>query len=105
MYVAHYAADNQYEEFETFEEAKKWLEDFWLEDAGEEGYSEETINNRDFIAKITHQSKFIEIGNKQRDGFVWNEEEYVSINKDGEMWPVSEDFDFYGDVILEKIED
>lgn len=32
MFVAHYAANNEYREFGTFDEAKKWLADAWEDD-------------------------------------------------------------------------
>ena len=102
-WIAHYGANNETEEFETFKEAKKWLEEAWQEDGSDEGYAEESVNGQDYIAQITHVSKYVEKGNKEKEGYVWNEEECVSINPDGDMWPVSESFDNYGEIILEKI--
>lgn len=104
-FVAHYAANNEYAEFDTFEEAKIWLREAWLEDGSDdEGYADETLDGKDYIAKITHVSKFIEKGNKEKDGYKWNDEKCGSVNKSGDMWPVSENFDFYGEVVLEKLE-
>jgi hypothetical protein len=103
MYIAHYAAENITEEFETFEMARKWLEEVWADDCGVEGFAVESIAGQDYIAKVTHFSKFVEIENKQKDGYVWDEEECASVNPAGKIWPVSEEFDFYGDMILDPV--
>ena len=100
MYTAHYAANNEYEKFNTFEEAEKWLAERWEEDGSDEGFAEESMNGKDFIAKVTHFSKYKETANKEKDGFVWNEEAQASINSDGEEWPVAENHDSYGQVVL-----
>jgi viroplasmin and RNaseH domain-containing protein len=104
-YLAHYSANNEYETFDTFEEAKKFLEERWHDDGNDDGYSEETISGGDFIAKITHFSKYKEIGNKEKDGYKWNEDEhgfYVDGDPQNDEWPVSNDFDSYGEIILEE---
>lgn len=54
-YVAYFAEDNQVETFGTYEEAENWLKDTALNDGG---YSEETLNGQDYIAKITHRSHY-----------------------------------------------
>ena len=102
-YLAHYSANNDYEEFDTFEKAEDWLNEQWTEDGTDDGYAEESISGGDFIAKITHTSKYVEIGNKEKDGYVWDEEAQISINSDGEEWAVSEEFDSYGKIVLEEL--
>src|SRR3990167_4206523 len=87
-YIAHYEADNESETFQTFEEAEKWLKDQWDEDASE-GYSEESCEGKDYIAKITHISKFFETQNKEKDGYKWNEEAggfFINGDPEEEEW-------------------
>jgi len=106
MFLAHYAANNEYEEFDTFAEAKKWLCEQWDKDSGDEGFAAETIDGQDFIAVITHQSKFLEKGNKEKDGYKWNEEHqkfFIDGDPEQEEWPISDSFDFFGEVILESV--
>ena len=105
MFVAYYAADNQTEEFDTFQEAKDWLEECWDRDSGDEGFAEESINGQDYIAKVTHVGKFIEKGNKKKDGFVFDEDAGSSFDADGEEWAVGEQFDFWGEMVLEEIKE
>jgi len=100
MFIAYYAADNIIEKFETFELAKNWLEDMWREDGTEEGFADETINSQDFIAKVTHKSKFI-ITHKKED-YKENEDGCL-VDKEGDFYPVSETFDQAGDIVLEEI--
>jgi hypothetical protein len=64
-YVAHYAFSNDYEEFETFKKAEAWLQECYLEDA-QEGYSEESCNQGDYIARITHRSMFVQTDSKEK---------------------------------------
>jgi len=90
-YIAFYAANCESETFETLEEAKKWLMDGYdIED----GYSEETMWGFDYIAKITHRSKFIETDRRKNH---WKPEE----GKD--EWPYDNEFDIVGNIILEMI--
>jgi hypothetical protein len=101
-YVAHYGANNDTETFQTFEQAEKWLKDQWDEDASE-GYSEESCNGKDYIARITHISKFVETQNKEKDGYKWNEEEsgfFIDGNPDEEEWTY--EFDSIGEIQLEE---
>jgi hypothetical protein len=105
MFIAYYSADNEFELCDTFEEAKKWLEGRWEIDAGEEGYSEETTDGGDYIAKVTHNSKYIVEGDKERDGYKWNEAEcgfFIDGDADKDQWPVSDQFDKYGRIELEE---
>ena len=81
-YIAYYAAECEYETFETFEEAEKWLQEWDRQD----GFSEETIQGLNFIAKITHRSKVIKTITK---------EEYIK--EDGD-WPYDPEWDWLGEV-------
>ena len=56
-FVAYCAFDNETATFKTFDEAEKWLKEY-EEDQIDEGYSEEDINGENYIAVITHRSKF-----------------------------------------------
>lgn len=94
-YIAFYAANCESETFETFEEAEKWLTDGYETDI-DEGFSEETINGFDYIAKITHRSEFIESANS-KDYWKYEEEE----GKD--EWPYDNDFDVIGNITLERV--
>ena len=94
-YVAFFAANCETETFETFEQAKKWLTDGY-EDCIDEGFSEETMNGDDYIAEITHRSKFTETDNS-KDYWKYEEEE----GKD--EWPYDNDFDSVGKISLERV--
>jgi hypothetical protein len=102
-FVAYCADNAEFEFFETFEEAKKWLTDVWDDSSSDEGIGAETINGNDFIAKITHRSKFVETDNKK---------DYCQIDCcdctkekcDGEEWPYSSEFESVCNVMLEKVE-
>jgi hypothetical protein len=102
MFVAHYAANNEYREFGTFDEAKKWLADAWEDDGNDIGFSDETMRGQDYIATITHVSKFVETDNKEKLGYKYNEEAGCSANDDGEEWPYAEDIDSIGNIVLVK---
>jgi len=93
-YVAFYAANCENETFETFEEAEKWLMDGYDIDI-DEGYSEETMKGYDYIAKITHRSKFIETDNAKN---YWKYEE----EEGKEEWPYDNVFDIIGNIALEE---
>lgn len=98
-YVAYYCADNLMQKFETVEEAKKWLNDLYGDDA-DECISEETIKGLDFIAKIEFTSKYTVTDKKEN--YKLNEEGEL-INKDGDEWVYS--VDCIGDVELVKEEE
>jgi len=93
-YVAFYAANCETQTFETFEEAEKWLKDGYGNDI-DDGYSEETMNGFDYIAKLTHRSKFIETDNSKN---YWKYED----EEGKEEWPYDNDFDFVGYIALEE---
>lgn len=102
-YVAHYRANNETETFDTFEKAEKWLKDRWEEDS-KDGYSEESCNGDDYIAKITHRSEFVETQNKEKDGYKWNEAAcgyFIDGNPDEEEW--TSEFDVLGEIRLKDV--
>ncbi|MCP4350389.1 MAG: hypothetical protein GY795_33390 [Desulfobacterales bacterium] len=97
-YVAYYAHNSEYEEFESHKEAEKWLSECYENE--DDGYSQETTGGRDYIAKITHRSKFIETDSRE------NYHEHSEECNDGEdcdeeEWPYS-DFDSVGNIVLEE---
>jgi len=97
-YVAFYACNCESETFKTFEEAEKWL----LEASDpDEGYSEETINGFDYIAKITHRSKFTKTDSQENYHF---HTENCPEDCDLEEWPYSNEFDFVGNLTMEEVE-
>jgi hypothetical protein len=85
-FVAYYCAEHEFETFETFDLAKKWLDEKYKHD-GPEGFAEESVNGGDFIATITHRSKY-EIDEFKKD--YENEED----------WPYDSDFDSVGHIKL-----
>ena len=105
--VAYDASACEYERFDTFDEAKKWLidnQDF------SEGIPEEIISGECFIAKITHVTKI----NKTdwKENYRCKKEPAVlahcsdCIDDDctgTEEWPHDSDYDYVGDVVLEQI--
>ena len=98
-YVAYSAEANEGELFETFEEAEKWLYEFY---DPTEGYSDGTVNGFDVIAKITHHSKFVAIDKKE------NYHDHTDDCPEGdnceeEEWPYSDEFDEIGDIIFEEV--
>ena len=89
-YVACYAADGEFEFFDTFEEAKNWLLEW--DDQGE-GFTVESADEGNFIAVITHVSKFIETDRK---------ENYTAEEIEDGAW--SSDYDFVGYIEYVPIE-
>ena len=88
-YVAYYSANNDIEEFESFDLAKAWLADLYQEDGSDGGFSEETMNGRDFIAEKTHTSKYLETQNREKEGYKWCEESqeyHLNGDQEDEMW-------------------
>lgn len=97
-YIAFYACEGDIEFFETFEEAKKWLEDY--DDDCHDGYPEESTNGGNYIAKITHQS-FYKITDKKEDYHEHTENCPDDCEK--EEWPYDSDFDEVGKIIYREI--
>jgi hypothetical protein len=97
-YVAYYKANNDIEEFETFEKAENWLQECYREDAVE-GYSEESCSQGDFIAHITHRSMFVQTDSK--DKYKWCKDKHGYFNEDGEEW--YSEYDAVGEIQLLKV--
>ena len=100
-YIAHHAVLNETEFFETEEEAIFRLAEWHDEERAEEGYSHESCDGKDYIAKITHRSKYIETDNIKK--YKWDEEEQEYIDDGGNIWNYLDEFDSIGEVIIEKI--
>ena len=58
-YIAHHSVNNETSEFNTLEEALSWLKDIHQDEGTDEGFSDETITGEDYIAKVTHRSKYV----------------------------------------------
>ena len=88
-YVAFYSEDYEYETFKTFEEAEKWLKEYDNED----GIAEESIEGRNFIAKITHRSVY-RVTDKREDYHLHTEDCPDDCGE--EEWPYDYDYDTVG---------
>lgn len=102
-YLAYYKDNDESDIFSSFEEAEKWLKSQYVNCASD-GYSEETVSGGDYIAKITHRSKFVETENREKDGYKWNEEAsgyFIDGNPDNDEWIY--DHDIVGKIIFEEI--
>lgn len=82
-YVAYFSANHEFEEFDTLEEAKGWLQSIYDED-GE--FSEETVHGYDYIAEIILRSKYTIIDKKSN----YTEEELE------DEWAYSDEYDEVG---------
>lgn len=104
-YVAFNCIYDEIEEFNTFEEAVKWLEAIDYD----EGIPSEVVNGGNFIAKITHRSKYKITDSK--DKYCQKVESYndcvnCEIGEDDcetEPWPYSDDVETVGEVIYEEV--
>jgi hypothetical protein len=96
QYVVYICEDNEYEQFDTFEEAQKYFDNM----DHSEGYSEDEMTGGNFIAKITHRSKFVETDRKE------NYHEHTNncpVDCDLEEWPYDSDNDCVGDLIMSRV--
>ena len=98
-YVAYFAVNNEFEFFDTFEEAEKWFHDTYHD---EEEFSDETISGEDFIAEVTHRSKFTEIDNKDNYQYDY-EDDIPEDDEESEAWPYDTEYDSVGKVEFEKV--
>jgi len=87
-YVAYYSYEGEYETFETFEKAEKWLQDWDKED----GISDETMQGLNFIAEITHRSSVKKTVTK---------EEYIEKNG---SWDFDPEWTWLGEVEYKAVE-
>jgi len=96
-YVAFCYSDYRFKTFATLEEAEKWLIDY---NCMEDGVPDDFILGRDYIAKITHRSKYT----------ITDEKSNYHVHTDGckedcdkEEWPYSDEFDHVGNTTLEEV--
>ena len=96
-YIAFDATNYEYEPCNTFDEAKKWLRENDCE-----GISEETMEGGDFIAKITHRSKYTETDRKE------DYHEHTDACPEDcaeEEWPFDDAWDVVGKVEMVEVEE
>lgn len=96
-YVAYFSEQGEFEFFETHEEAESWLRDWY-----NEGFPEETMEGRDFIAKVTHRSKFTETDRKENYKYVY-EDDIPEDDDESEYWPHDSEIDVVGNLTFEPI--
>lgn len=97
-YVAYDAANGDYAEFKTVEEAKDWLTD----DDGD-GISEEACNGQNWIAEKQYYSVVTKIEDKSDYCTCSDEYNDFCTNCNKELWPYSSDFDWIGKHDYERI--
>lgn len=88
-YVAYDAANGEYQEFETLNEAENWLK----EDDGE-GISNEACCGQNYIAEIQYISEVTRIDEK-KNYHVHTDD--CPEDCDEEEWPYNDDWDWIGD--------
>ena len=94
-YIAFDAAQWDFQTFDTFKEAVAWLDEVI-----EEEISKEAMQGKNFIAKITHRSKYVITDEKK------NYHEHTDAcpkDCDEEDWPYDSDFDNVGNVVYEPV--
>ena len=98
-YVAYDAASGEYETFDTFEEAQKWLAEG---DYADGAISSEAMDGNNFIAVITHRSKYI-ITDEKKNYHVHTDT--CPENCDEETWPYDSDYENVGKIVYEPVEE
>jgi len=89
-YAAYYAADDVYRTFESFQMAKDWLIE-----CDEVEIADETIDGQNFIAQITHWSKFVSTDKRTN----YHEHSNQCPNPcEKETWPYGGDADVIGKI-------
>ncbi len=96
-YIAYDPDNNDYEPFETLEEAQEWL----ARDDGE-GFGEALCGGCGFIAKITHRAKYEVTDEKEN---YHEHTENCPEDCDEEEWPNPIEFDTVGKIVFEEVED
>ena len=56
----------------------------------------------DWIAKITHRSKYV-ITDRKEDYPIYNEEFDMHLNEDGEEWPYDNVYNYVGEVKMVEV--
>jgi hypothetical protein len=97
-YLAFYSEESEFQLCETYEEAEEWLRDWY-----DEGFPEETMKGNDFIAKVTHRSKFTETDRKENYKYVY-EDDIPEDDDESECWPHDSDIDIVGKLTFEQVE-
>ena len=109
-YIAHDPCNHEFEFFDTYEDAEKWL----LQETTDwsEGIPEEAIHGQYLIAKVSHRSAFRETDNIANYPCVKDENVPAHCNdcqepeqcEGAEEWPYDKDFDYVGEVFMKKDE-
>ena len=97
-YIAFFSENYEFETFETYEQAEKWLRDWYVE-----GFPQESMDGKDYIAKITHRSKFTETDNKKNYKYVYEDDIPID-DENSEAWPHSSEFDVVGNLTFEPMQ-
>lgn len=95
-FVTYEAENCDYNFFDTIEEAFKYLNDADYS----EGFSTEVMEGENFIAEITHRSKFTETENRESYHV---HTDMCPVDCELEEWPYP-DFDYIGEVSYEPVE-
>jgi hypothetical protein len=114
-WIAFYAAGSEWDEFDTYEDAWKWLHEWHVGDAfGGDGYASETVDGADYIAQITHRSKYVVTDCKESYPCPHKVHPYCN-GYDPALcpedcpaenpWPYSTRYDNVGKVEMEKVEE
>ena len=109
-YVAYCSSACEYETFNTFEEAKDWI----MEGAIDyDGISEGVADGDDFIAKITHRTKFIETDSVKNypcpHGLPYCSDDFFDDPRckencpDEDPWPYSSENESVGNVVVSEV--
>jgi len=103
-YVAYSSIEDEFKTFDTFNEAEVWLSNTYkdLIDAEMEIYSEDSCNGGDYIAQITHRSKYIEI-DSIKDYPTYDEINGEYTTEDGEPWPYADEYDSVGSIVFQGV--
>ena len=82
-YIAYDPMNNEFELFETQQDALSWI----LDQDWSEGLPPEFSDGHYFVAKITHRSNYKVTDKKE----------------DGKEWPYSDEFDFVGEPQMQEV--
>ena len=87
-YLAYDAPNNEYEDFETIEEAQKWIEESIL--GGGDGYDSEAKDCK--IYELKQIVEFDKIDSKENYKYEY-EEDIPEDDEESEAWPYGSEFD------------
>jgi len=87
-YLAYDACNNEYQEFETIEEAREWLEEGFLDP--DEGYNLDDI--KDFKIYILHETVDYDVVDK-KSNYKYENEDDAPEGEEDEVWPHDNKFD------------